>query len=363
MSQLNELKRSNGSDGFSIKEFVPVLKAWFLYLRRKWYIVVLLGLTGGGIGFYYAYKQKTQYIATLSFALEEDNAKGGGGISGLASQLGFDFGGSAGGAFSGSNLSELMKSRSLVEKTLLNPITVNGREISLAEYYIQLYDLRKGWENIPGLAGRSFKVNDDRSKFTLQQDSVLGIIEKDITTEKLNVGPKDKKINITYIDVKSADQLFSKVFAVTLAKVVSDFYVQTKSRKSQISVDIMQHQVDSLRAQLNSGIAGVAAASDNVFNLNPSMNIMRAPSARRQIDVQTNTAMLMQLVQNLEVARMSLRKETPLIQIIDEPILPLPRIKPSKLNYLIRGGLLGGFIAVIGLIGFYWYKKTFSSFT
>jgi hypothetical protein len=54
----------------------------------------------------------------LSFALEEDGG-GGGGVLSLASQFGFDLGTSGGGAFTGSNLIELFKSRSMVEKTLL----------------------------------------------------------------------------------------------------------------------------------------------------------------------------------------------------------------------------------------------------
>ena len=54
------------------------------------------------------------------------------------------------------------------------------------------------------------------------------------------------------------------------------------------------------------------------------MNVKRVPSVNRQVDVQANTAILTELVKNLELAKVDLRKETPLIQIIDTPILPLP---------------------------------------
>jgi hypothetical protein len=43
---------------------------------------------------------------------------------GLASSFGFDLGGSGGGLFTSSNIIELMRSRLVVEKTLLNPVQV-----------------------------------------------------------------------------------------------------------------------------------------------------------------------------------------------------------------------------------------------
>ena len=52
-----------------------------------------------------------------------------------------------------------------------------------------------------------------------------------------------------------------------LLKETSDFYIETKSKKSRLNVDILQHQADSIRAELNGAITGVAAASDNVYNL------------------------------------------------------------------------------------------------
>ena len=110
------------NDEISLKELVLKIKEWYQFLLTKWKLIVLAGIIGGLIGFTYAYFQKPTYKAVLTFALEEDKGGGASGLGGLASQFGFDIGGSGGGAFAGSNLIELMKSRLLVEKTLLNPI-------------------------------------------------------------------------------------------------------------------------------------------------------------------------------------------------------------------------------------------------
>ena len=76
----------------------------------------------------------------------------------------------------------------------------------------------------------------------------------------------------------------------------------------------------------------------------------RAPSARRQVDVQANTAILTELVKQTELAKVTLRKETPLIQVIDRPILPLKKEKFGKAKGLVMGGFLAGFLTVLGLI-------------
>ena len=55
---------------------------------------------------------------------------------------------------------------------------------------------------------------------------------------------------------------------------------------------ILQKQTDSIRGELNRAITGVAVANDNTFSLNPALNVRRTPSARRQVDVQANTAIL-----------------------------------------------------------------------
>ena len=115
-------------------------------------------------------------------------------------------------------------------------------------------------------------------------------------------------------------------------------------------MDILKKQTDSIRAELNSAITGVAVANDNAFNLNPALNVRRTPSARRQVDVQANTAILTELVKQTEIAKVTVRKETPLIQIIDLPIYPLKKEKFGKAKGIMIGGLVAGFIIVLALI-------------
>jgi hypothetical protein len=353
--------RNFDNNEISLRDLIIKIKEWVAYLRSKNKSIFLAVIIGALIGLTVSFFETPIYTATLTFAMEEDKGTGGGGLSGalgLASSFGIDLGGSGGGAFAASNLTELMKSRLIVEKVLLSPININGTPMTLVEYYIKFNKLRKSWDKNPDLKNIQFLQGIERSKFTLKQDSILKQIYKNlISKDHLSIMQKDKKVTILSIEVTSENEYFSKVFCESIAKETSDFYIETKSKKARLNVNVLQRQVDSIRAELNGAISGVAAETDNVYNLNPAFNIKGAPTKRKQIDVQANTAILTNLVVQLELAKITLRKETPLIQLIDKPLLPLNKEELGKLKSTILGGLLAGLLYSLSLVFNLLYKK------
>jgi len=350
-------------DEISVKELITKGKKILHFLVIKWKTILLAAVIGGLIGFGYAFWKKPEYKALISFALEDDKQMSGGltGALGLASSLGIDLGTSAGGAFSGANLIELMKSRRMVEKTFLETVIINGQKKVLANIYLKTSGIHKKLTNYSEkFKDFSYPSNTNQEDFSLIQDSVLLLLYEDIIKENiLSVAQKDKKISIITVEVNSQDEQFSKLFAENLVQNVSDFYIETKSKKARNNVSILQRQTDSIRNELNLAITGVASSTDNTFNLNPALNINRVPSTKKQIDVQANTAILTQLVTNLEMAKVTLLKETPLIQLIDKPILPLKKEKVSTVKSITFGGLLGIILSVLWLLIYRSWKKMF----
>jgi uncharacterized protein involved in exopolysaccharide biosynthesis len=338
------------NDEITLKELLEKAKEWYSYLLSQWKIIVLAGVIGAALGLTYSIFKKPVYTATLSFALEDEKAGGMSGALGLASSLGLDLGGSAGGAFSGSNLIELFKSRSIVEQTLMQPVKFKNDTISIAEFYIRNRGIRSQWNKNSKMKLINFPSLTKHKYFTRVHDSIVSVIYNDLINKVLTVSQKDKKTSIISIEVKDNNELFAKYFSEALAKQVSDFYVDTKSKKARMNMVILQHQTDSIRAELNGAITGVAVANDKTFMLNPALNVNRTPSAKRQVDVQANTAILTELIKQVELAKVTLRKETPLIQIIDTPTLPLPKESLEKNKGMIYGGSLSIFLTLIFLV-------------
>lgn len=351
MSQnTNEITNVN-SDEISIKDVILKVRTWWKYILSKWVLILVISIIGGILDVAYGWSKKPIYKAELTFTVQGEKGSSMGGALGLASQMGIDVGGAGGdgGEFSGENLLELMKSRSMVEKALLTTVTVENKQLTLAEYYINFNKIRATWKDNPELINMHFLPGADRTKFTLLQNSILGSFHKTLTGSNLIIDRLDKKSSIIALTVNSTNELFSKTFCEVLAKVVSDFYVQSKTKKEVTNVAILQSQYDSVRRVLSTHIMGAASSIDDNPFPNPALQVLKAPSQRRSIEVQTTTIILSELAKNLEMAKMSLLQETPLIQVIDRPILPLEEIKQSKIKNLVKGGFIAGFLIVFYL--------------
>lgn len=338
----------------SLKEIIVKLIEWYRYLLSKWMLIIAFVIIGGIFGFTYAYFKIPIYTATTTFVLEEDKGGGGGlgSLAGLASMAGVDIGG-GGGVFQGDNILALYKSRSMIERTLLT--SINGGQEMLIDHYVTFNKLRDKWKKDSRLKNIQFSIlktsGNIPSKFTRVQDSIIGTIVTDINTNYLDVSKPDKKLNIIKADVKSPDEFFAKTFNNEIVKNVNDFYVQTKTKKSLANVAILQQKVDSVRSAMNGSIYIAAAAIDATPNLNLTRQIQRSsPVQRAQFSAETNKAILGELVKNLELSKISLRREAPLIQVIDEPVFPLDITQIGKIKGVFIGGFLMGALTVILLI-------------
>lgn len=345
-------------EGISFKDIWAKLMQAFSFLKSKWVILLVMGAVGGVTGYLRARATKPEYTASLTYVMEAPSSSGGGILGTLAGQFGIGSGSaqSNGGIFS--NLTDLFKSRTVMERVLLKPVTIKNKQTTLADQYIAIRELKiKKWNKNRVVAPDiSFPPGTDPLKLSLVQSATLSTLVAMIGNENLSNKPKGKGSTYTEVSVVSPDEDFSKIFLESLIKEVTDFYTQTKIKKAKQNVAILQRQYDSVRAEMNQSMGDVAQNENSTFNLNPALPIKKLPGTKRQVDVQTNVGMLAQIVQNLEFSKMNLLQETPLIQIVDAPRLPLPARMPSR----VKGGILFGVVfivlASIVIVAFNWTR-------
>lgn len=340
-------------DVISVTEWVLKLKSYNRYLKRKRRILLFFALSGILIGILYSFfLEKPAYKAISTFVLEESGHSGGGlgQYASLASLAGIDLGsaGSEKGLFQGDNILELYKSRLMIQKTLLTPVEIDGKKQLLIDRYIQSNHLQEKWRKKFHIENLNF--NGNPKNFSRLQDSIIRDIIKNFNKNVLFVTKPDKKLSIINVEVKYKDELFAQYFNQNLVQTVNDFYIQTQTRKTFQNVQVLQHQADSVRAILDSSIGRVAASTDAVPNPNPRLKSLMVPYQKKLVDVQANTAIYSEIVKNLEIEKISLRQETPLIQLIDEPILPLDVDKIGKILAPIIGLITGLFLGVLYII-------------
>ncbi|MDB5111061.1 MAG: lipopolysaccharide biosynthesis protein [Mucilaginibacter sp.] len=334
----------NGSsltDEISFKEILLVIVHWFKYMLSYWAIILVVMLIGGIIGYIYINKQKTVYIATSTFVLQEAGGDSGGSANNFAI---IGFGAPIVGIiFQGDNLLELYRSRLMIKKTLLSK-TDSGDY--LIDRYIKISGLKQAWKNNPTLKNINFFIKPNK-RYVRIQDSLISLFVNDINNNYLSIN-RVGRLSIFRVQVASVNEEFSKLFNDQIVKTVNEFYIQTKIKRPAENLKLLQYQVDSIGTVLKKGA---------VYRVGSSANDNSKSNPSRQVEVQNSRTVLNELVRNLEVSKMSLRKETPLIQIIDEPEYPLEKIQESKPKAIMEGVFIAGAIAIVYYSLLWVYKK------
>ena len=329
---------------FSITDLFRDVMGRFRYALRQRNWLIAAFIVGAVAGTGYAWIKKTTYTARLSFVVEDAKSSGGSLISALAGQFGFDVGGMTGGngVLAGDNVLELLKSRSLLKKTLLTA----GRDgkSSLADLYVRAYGLQEKWQQLSGkpIYFPAGKETTDRLSDSLLQTMIKRLLEKE-----LRIAKTDKKLGFFELEATTRDEYLSQQLCERLLQVTTDFYVDTKTRRLKANIDRLQKRADSLGLVLDNKTYATAAATQRLLDANPAY-------AAPQVDAEISTrnkylqaTVFAEIVKNLEISKTALVQETPTVQVVDRPEMPL---KKNEWKWW-QGMLLGGMILVAAMIG------------
>lgn len=329
------------------RKFQASLK--FLWSKKWW--VILLGSLGIVLGFTYAFLTPTQYKSKLTFFVEQSGNSGRlSSLTNLANNLGLgSLDGGAGFYDNQQNLEGYLKSRSLVEETLISEVPT--KKVTFAKLLAQSQGWDKEWKKDKKLSKVSFDPNKPRDKYTADEDSLLYEMYNYLLEENILQISLPEEGSIIVISVTEKDQTFSRYFPEVLLEFVSKNYSAAKTKIARESVDILQHQVDSVRIVLYEAMSSSAGSSDRIFGLNPAYGRERVTVGKQQVQIEVASALLKELIKNLELAKLRLMDEKPLIEIIDRPNFPVEEIKKSKIIYAIVGGICGGIVCILFLLG------------
>jgi hypothetical protein len=344
---------NNQEEEITLKDIVERTKQVVRYLLSKWVIIVIVGILGGAIGLVYAWNAKPKYSAPLNFVLSANSSSGGGSLMGLASQFGINLGNDNNNVFSGDNIIALMVSRRMVQQALFGK--PGGRKESLINFFIRDNKINEGWK-ANERTKNAYPFPEDANAMTMVQDSLARAIYKAIVNGVLEVSKPDKNQSIYTVKSTSRSELFSYYLTKFLVDSTSAFYISTKTSTAKQNLDMLQHEADSLRILLGGAITSAGSQTDITFNLNPAYQVQRSGALQSQARATALGQAYGQVLQSLEIAKITLQKEMPLYQIIDEPTLPLEKEKPGRLLSLIIGGFIGGLLICAVLLAIKAYK-------
>ncbi len=333
----------------ALTDIIASAKNFIKFIQSKIKLLGLLIVLGGVLGLVYYFITSPKYQATATFIVEEKSSSSG--LAGMAGQLGFDIssltGGNAG-LFDGDNILEILKSRNIIESVLLSKVDIadSANKKTLADLYYETSGLKNKLEGKSNeLANLNFSSIKTEATHTILQDSVLFMMIEKINKDNLNVQRTNKKGSIISISTNSASPQFSKLFSERLLNETSEMYIKIKVGNLSSNINRLQNKADSLQALLNR--TSYQSAALNTFDANEAYKSSAVPEEMSQRDKLVLNTLYAEVVKNVEILRISLINQKPIIQVLDLPKFPLVNQQKSFLIIELIGLLAG---LVIGLL-------------
>ena len=341
---------TNYNDEIQLKDIIIKLSEYKNYLLSKKFTIITVSGVFFMLGIIFAVSDVKKYTAELTFVVEDQQQRGGalGTMSGMASQFGFDLGGSSSTTFSQNNILEFLKSRGVVEAALMQNRKVDKTDDLLIEHYLYLNKIKDYWKTKEDLNPVSF-----HGILSQDNDSVSGNIWKSIIKDKLVVELQSDEANIINLSYVSVNEEFAKVFVETLIEQMSKMYITHHTAQAINTLDFLTSRADSVFKELEITEQEFAKVKDI------NQRIIKASGRLKELQLMRNvevlSTMYLEIVKNLEISKLTLLNQTPIIQIIDKPILPLKSEKKSKTVFGLLGAFLGGFLSLT----FFVFRKLF----
>ena len=332
-------------DDFTLQGLLNNLRSWFSFLSFKTKDILRLSFLFLLLTLAYNYIKSPIHYARTSFVLDSESSSNSiGDIASLASLAGINASSfiDASSLFQIDNIQELYRSSSMLKQTLLAKSVFGNETEMLINRFGREEKIDKKWQKL-GIDFTNKSLLQSKSRL---HDSVLFEAVKVIKEKYLIVDKPSRKTTILEIGFDHKDELLAKSFNENLVSIVNNFYFKTKTQKTGENLEILQRQADSVKKVLDKSILFLAEKDQSIPNPNPLTKVSLVPYQKALVDVQANGAIYQEIVTQLELAKVTHRNKTPLIQIIDKPTLPLENSRLKLFECLIYG-LFGGFLISI----------------
>ena len=343
-------------ESFSLLNLINSIKDWLIYLLSNLKGIIIITSIFLSLVLLYNFIKSPVHYARTSFVLDSESSSNSiGDIASLASLAGINASNfiDASSLFQIDNIQELYRSNSMIKQTLLTDSDFGNERSLLIDRLANNEKIDKKWDKL----NVDFSTYNSKSNNLRVHDSILNEVVKIIKEKYLLVDKPSRKTTILEIGFDHKDELFAKSFNENLVSIVNDFYFKTKTQKTGENLKILERQADSVKKVLDKSILFLAEKDQSIPNPNPLTKVSLVPYQKALVDVQANGAIYQQIVTQLELAKVTHRNNTPLIQIIDKPVLPLENSRLKLFECFVYGIFGGLFFSVLYYSFLRFYKS------
>ena len=342
------------NDEIQLKDILIKFSDYRRFLYKKKVTIIIISCLFLLLGVFYSQILKIKYNATLTFVIEGQNSNSLGSVAGIASQFGFNLGNNGGeSTFSQKNIIEFLKSRGVIVNTLMQKAKIDGKSDLLIEHYLEINEIKDDWHD------NNLKAVSFYQKHSLIHDSISGVIWQNIIKDDLTVELQSDNADIMSLSYVSLNEEFAKVFVEKLIDQMSQMYISHQTSQANNTLEFLESRADSVFLELKKAEQEFARIKDINQRIVKASGRLKELQLMRQVEV-LNT-MYLEIVKNLELSKLTLLNNTPIINIIDEPILPLEKKLVSLKLAGFLGGFLGAFLSMCYFVVLKLFRDTLST--
>ncbi len=353
---MSEIKPLSPEEQFTLKDIVVKLVKFKNLVVRNWKVLLIAAVVGSllGTAFDFFTKKEPLYTANILFNMENGAVSGEGGLAEIASAFGMG-GGGAGNAnlFSGDNFMELVKTHNIYNRALLKMVDYKGQKVIFANLFLAKSGaIEDDWKKDESFKNFRYKHNN-YAKFTVEERNKLRSIQVflDPITSIKPANTLNKKSTFLTLSVKTRNDTLSHIWAETFLETVTEFYIETKTKKTRELLTIVDRRVDSLKNQLY----GTQRRYAQLMDRNQQVIMQQGLLEQQRLSASSSQlqGMYFDAVRSLDQLKFSMVKESPLLTILDDSELPIG----ADFAGINKGRYVGAFVGFVLMLLYVAIKK------
>lgn len=348
---MDNQKKSYRTDELTLGEVIDIGGLYLKGIQKNIFRILILSGICALASFFYYHSKPPLYKARLSFMLNDDESSQMSNVSAILGQFGLPI---MNQRINISKVLELSLSRKIIQNAIFNKIeTLDGSDF-IANHIIKVYSLDDEWttETRDMSEFRFFHANVD--SFGLKENVALRALAKMIAGTPANrqnaLLESDYGQNTTIMSfvTHSEDEAISYYLTKAVFDATSDFYVEKSIETQAVTYKVLSTKRDSLLEEYNKLESVYTSLSDRSSGLFSNKMDIKKDRARSEM-LQLSSG-LAKLEEQLSLVSFGIENNTPILQVIDSPILPLEEVRTGRIKSILIGlgfGLLLGFCVVI----------------
>jgi capsule polysaccharide export protein KpsE/RkpR len=329
-----------------ISDLIVNIRGYFQYIIKHWWVIIIIALLTGVVGFIYAYFQDEDYITESSFIVDSDAASNSF-ISSMMSLAGAFMGASTGSStsdgFSNELLHGIIQSRRVIKAGMLQDRMLDGEYRKVGNYLVELYP---DWAEENEIDDKLL-TSDSLLHATPLEDTLLELMYLKVVTDHMEIS-YDEYTALNRLLFRSLSRDMSVELSNYILQESSDFFIESATQKESRSLEVAQMQADSFFAVLQAKEKRLAQLTDRKGYGFRAQDLLEEGRLLR--DVETMSIMHGESMASLEIARNNLMDKKPIIQVVDAPEFSTHKEEIKYVLIAIIAVVIGGFLGVIFFI-------------